>query len=254
MGDAMGVSLPSQCSERLFLTAILLENWARLALHVVATFKGRSLAGRAPFRCMAIRIIMSMLPGHTVVIVDANATMRVHDRMPAILPAADASSHSPAFAQGTTGPPNHRGARLLRGDRGISSMHEETRPCRWLHPHSARDRGGISARRPRPPASWWSRPPPAFMPACKAALGDQVAPEMLQAQVEVGTRVCRTIASSPQGSDAAAAHRRPRRTRTRDGPERRPPTRGRPGPSSGARGGSVTGPSPSSTRRWPAAS
>jgi carboxylate-amine ligase len=35
-----------------------------------------------------------------------------------------------------------------------------------------------------------------FMPACKAALGDQVAPEMLRAQVEVGTRVCRTIAAA----------------------------------------------------------
>jgi carboxylate-amine ligase len=41
-----------------------------------------------------------------------------------------------------------------------------------------------------------SSPDPAFMPACKAALGDQVTTELLQSQVEVGTCVCRDIASA----------------------------------------------------------
>jgi glutamate---cysteine ligase / carboxylate-amine ligase len=36
-------------------------------------------------------------------------------------------------------------------------------------------------------------PSPGFMPACKEALGEQVMPELLQAQVEVGTRVCRGV-------------------------------------------------------------
>ena len=39
-------------------------------------------------------------------------------------------------------------------------------------------------------------PDKGFMPACKAALGEQVTPELLQAQVEVGTRVCRDVAEA----------------------------------------------------------
>jgi carboxylate-amine ligase len=39
-------------------------------------------------------------------------------------------------------------------------------------------------------------PGPDFMPACKEALGEQVTFELLQAQVEVGTRVCATIAEA----------------------------------------------------------
>ncbi len=35
--------------------------------------------------------------------------------------------------------------------------------------------------------------PQAFMDACKTALGDQVSPEFLRCQVEVGTKVCKTI-------------------------------------------------------------
>ena len=34
------------------------------------------------------------------------------------------------------------------------------------------------------------------MPACQAELGEQVTHELLQAQVEVGTAVCRTIADA----------------------------------------------------------
>jgi carboxylate-amine ligase len=39
-------------------------------------------------------------------------------------------------------------------------------------------------------------PDPGFMPACKRALGDQATPEMLQAQVEVGTAVCPDIGAA----------------------------------------------------------
>jgi glutamate---cysteine ligase / carboxylate-amine ligase len=39
-------------------------------------------------------------------------------------------------------------------------------------------------------------PDAGFMPACKEALGEQVMPELLQAQVEVGTRVCRDVAEA----------------------------------------------------------
>lgn len=39
-------------------------------------------------------------------------------------------------------------------------------------------------------------PDPGFMPACKRALGDQATPEMLQAQVEVGTAVCPDIGTA----------------------------------------------------------
>ena len=39
-------------------------------------------------------------------------------------------------------------------------------------------------------------PDPGFMPACKQALGDQATPEMLQAQVEVGTAVCPDIGAA----------------------------------------------------------
>lgn len=38
--------------------------------------------------------------------------------------------------------------------------------------------------------------PEAMMEACKKALGDQVAPEFLRCQVEVGTRVCKTVADA----------------------------------------------------------
>lgn len=39
-------------------------------------------------------------------------------------------------------------------------------------------------------------PDPAFMPACRAALGEQVTFELLQAQVEVGTPICADIAQA----------------------------------------------------------
>lgn len=39
-------------------------------------------------------------------------------------------------------------------------------------------------------------PDPAFMPSCKAALGERVTVELLQAQVEVGTPVCEDIAAA----------------------------------------------------------
>ena len=39
-------------------------------------------------------------------------------------------------------------------------------------------------------------PDPGFMPACKRALGDQATPELLQAQVEVGTAVCPDIGAA----------------------------------------------------------
>jgi len=39
-------------------------------------------------------------------------------------------------------------------------------------------------------------PDPGFMPACKRALGDQVTPELLQAQVEVGTAVCADLGAA----------------------------------------------------------
>ena len=35
--------------------------------------------------------------------------------------------------------------------------------------------------------------PKAFMDACKEALGDQVSPEFLRCQVEVGTKVCQSV-------------------------------------------------------------
>ncbi len=38
--------------------------------------------------------------------------------------------------------------------------------------------------------------PKAFMDACKEALGDQVSPEFLRCQVEVGTKVCQTVAEA----------------------------------------------------------
>lgn len=38
--------------------------------------------------------------------------------------------------------------------------------------------------------------PPELMSACEAALGDQVSPEFLRSQIEVGTRVCRTFANA----------------------------------------------------------
>lgn len=38
-----------------------------------------------------------------------------------------------------------------------------------------------------------ARPPQTFMRACKAALGDQVSHELLQAQVEIGTAVCNDV-------------------------------------------------------------
>ncbi|MEM9845017.1 MAG: carboxylate-amine ligase, partial [Pseudomonadota bacterium] len=38
--------------------------------------------------------------------------------------------------------------------------------------------------------------PDAFMQACKAEMGDQVSPEFLRCQVEVGTKVCATIADA----------------------------------------------------------
>lgn len=41
-----------------------------------------------------------------------------------------------------------------------------------------------------------TRQDPGFMRACQAELGDQVTHELLQSQVEVGTRVCRTIAEA----------------------------------------------------------
>ena len=39
-------------------------------------------------------------------------------------------------------------------------------------------------------------PPEAFMRACRELLGEQVTPEFLRCQVEVGTKVCRTIADA----------------------------------------------------------
>ena len=55
---------------------------------------------------------------------------------------------------------------------------------------------------------------PAFMPACRARLGGQVTHELMQAQVEVGTRVCRNVAEARADlhrlrrtvADVAAAH------------------------------------------------
>ncbi|MEM9426238.1 MAG: carboxylate-amine ligase [Pseudomonadota bacterium] len=38
--------------------------------------------------------------------------------------------------------------------------------------------------------------PPELMDACKKALGDQVSPEFLRCQIEVGTKVCQTIAEA----------------------------------------------------------
>ncbi|PIE45012.1 MAG: carboxylate-amine ligase [Gammaproteobacteria bacterium] len=38
--------------------------------------------------------------------------------------------------------------------------------------------------------------PKGFLDACKAELGDQVSPEFLQCQVEIGTRICRTAAEA----------------------------------------------------------
>lgn len=38
--------------------------------------------------------------------------------------------------------------------------------------------------------------PPELMDACKKALGDQVSPEFLRCQIEVGTKVCRNIAEA----------------------------------------------------------
>lgn len=40
------------------------------------------------------------------------------------------------------------------------------------------------------------RAPEALMEACQAELGEQVSPEFLQCQIEVGTKVCRTIAEA----------------------------------------------------------
>jgi len=56
--------------------------------------------------------------------------------------------------------------------------------------------------------------PEAMMAACRDALGDQVSPEFLQCQVEVGTTVCETIGDARNDlrrlrgivADAAAAH------------------------------------------------
>ena len=56
---------------------------------------------------------------------------------------------------------------------------------------------------------------PAFMPACRARLGGQVTHELMQAQVEVGTRVCRNVAEARADlhrlrrtvADVAAEHR-----------------------------------------------
>lgn len=39
-------------------------------------------------------------------------------------------------------------------------------------------------------------PPEAFMVACRKALGEQVTPEFLRCQIEVGTKVCRTAAEA----------------------------------------------------------
>jgi carboxylate-amine ligase len=39
-------------------------------------------------------------------------------------------------------------------------------------------------------------PPEAFMRACRELLGEQVTPEFLRCQIEVGTKVCRTIADA----------------------------------------------------------
>ena len=36
--------------------------------------------------------------------------------------------------------------------------------------------------------------PDALMAACRDDLGDQVSPEFLQCQIEVGTRICDTVA------------------------------------------------------------
>ncbi len=38
-------------------------------------------------------------------------------------------------------------------------------------------------------------PPAGFMAACQESLGQQVTHELLQAQVEIGTSVCRDVAS-----------------------------------------------------------
>ena len=39
-------------------------------------------------------------------------------------------------------------------------------------------------------------PPEAFMRACRELLGEQVTPEFLRCQIEVGTKVCRTVAEA----------------------------------------------------------
>ena len=45
-----------------------------------------------------------------------------------------------------------------------------------------------------------SEVPAAVMAECRDRLGEQVSPEFLQCQVEVGTRVCTTIADVPPGT------------------------------------------------------
>ena len=50
--------------------------------------------------------------------------------------------------------------------------------------------------------------PPTMLSQCEALLEGQVAPEFLQCQIEVGTRVCSTIGEAPLRSGAAAQHRR----------------------------------------------
>ena len=99
-----------------------------------------------------------------------------------------------------------------------------------------------------------SSPDERFIPDCKAALGDQVTRELLQAQVEVGTAVCRDVAA------ARAELHRLRRTvadtaaRPRHGPRRRlHPSHRRPGPIRRAPSGSATRRSPRTSRPWPGA-
>ena len=36
--------------------------------------------------------------------------------------------------------------------------------------------------------------PPGLISRCQELLGDQISPEFLQSQIEVGTRVCRSVA------------------------------------------------------------